>query len=776
MSPLNRRTFVQLSTGALLAAASSNLRSQSEPPQISHQDGSIKVQGPHYSWEYSQADDTFHLRDSKNRLIASGTLQPAIVVAPAEDSTLRQCSLGKAAGHHVEADRIRFDYEDVNGTSHLAVTWRFDEHGLWIEPVVYQASTAQDIVSLHYFAKTHGTAIAPSLHSSFFVVPGISESPTVSPIVRDELNLNQNVWLGHGSSGPSLMTQQWGLPVHFFCGFSIDPPGEGARDSYTEGMSDAFVCGLADLPCGDMYLDLQEGMSSPWIDYRSDLWKQLQGPGKLTLGSTLFWAIGANYYDAIGHYYQGLMQTNFIRRKRNSPKKTAAALTPQFCTWGSQVDRGKTGERLDEAFLIEIYKELKTSGMKAGMFSIDDKWEGSYGKLEHSAERLPNFEQFLSQARADGYKIGLWAALMRCEHPSELGLTIDNMLKQPDGAPCIVSGDDTKYYILDFTQPEVARVVADIARKFIRRYKPDLVKFDFGYELPSLANGAPQDKSWAGEKLMWKGLDVVIKAMKEENPDLVVMYYQLSPLFLDYFDLHSPDDLFLAAGEYDLEANRRFFFSSLLAPLGVPTYGSSGYDWASAPNIWFDSAAVGTLGSLNDFRADEEGEGSTPALIAKYNGLTHTLRKTNIFNIVPLDVIYEAPTRGAHARSWARMEDGQLVLLALRPSIPGDKDPLSSRFSVASMKDAVQSNVPVVVASRDNDNITKSARLAVVPYGSGKIAIHRKQGIRADILSHYFDGTVVKSQSTIEGEQLKLLAEEYNSARMPLEWIEINVS
>ncbi len=43
---------------------------------------------------------------------------------------------------------------------------------------------------------------------------------------------------------------------------------------------------------------------------------------------------------------------------------------------------------------------------------------------------------------------------------------------------------------------------------------------------------------------MWKGLDVLINAMRKENPDLVVMYYNLSPLFLDYFDLFSPDDLF----------------------------------------------------------------------------------------------------------------------------------------------------------------------------------------------------------------------------------------
>ena len=214
----------------------------------------------------------------------------------------------------------------------------------------------------------------------------------------------------------------------------------------------------------------------------------------------------------------------------------------------------------------------------------------------------------------------MWAALMRCEKPADLGLTEDQMLKLPDGKPYLAEFSGLHYYILDFTQPAVAKVLGDLARGFMRRYKPDLLKFDFGYELPAVGIAAPLDKNWTGERLMLKGLEVVIKAMREENPDLVVMYYNLSPLFLDYFDLHSTDDLDMAAGEYDLEANRRIFFSSLLGPLGVPTYGSSGYDWASAPNIWFDLAAVGTLGSLNDFKGDEQGEGAAADFIAKYNG------------------------------------------------------------------------------------------------------------------------------------------------------------
>ena len=775
MDTWNRRKFVQLSTGALLTAANSSLLGYIVAPSISSPDGFVRVKGSNYSWEYSQADDKFNLRDSRNRLIVSGRLQPAVVTAPAQNPALRQCAQGRATGHHIEPGRVTFEYEGVNGSAHLSVPWRFDEHGIWSDPVIYETTATEEIVSLHYFIDVSGTNRIPSLHSSYFVVPGISEGSSISPIVQDSVHLDQSVWLGRGSFIPGL-TQQWGLPVHYFCGFSVDG-SSGQRNAFTEGRSDAFVCGLADLPGGDLFLQLYEGKCSLWIDYRSDLWKHLHGPGHLPLGATLFWSVAQDYYQAIGAYYNGLVQAGTIHRHQNSEQKTAVSLTPEFCTWGAQVDRNKTGEHLDEAFLTGIYKDLKASGMKAGLFSIDDKWEEAYGNLEHSATRLPHFEQFLDQLRADGYRIGLWAALMRCERPADLGLTEDNMLKQPDGKPFLAGNfGGAHYYILDFTQPEVANVLSDLVRKFIRRYKPDLFKFDFGYELPAVGIAAPKDKNWTGERLMWKGLEVVIKAMREEKPDLVVMYYQLSPLFLDYFDLHSTDDLFLTAGEYDLEANRRIYFSSLLGPLGIPTYGSSGYDWASAPHIWFDSAAVGTIGSLNDFKADEQGEGGTPELVAKYNGVAKVLRATNTFEVLPLGAISEAPTFGAHARSWARIEGGELVLLAFRPPVPGEQNPLASQLTDPRVRDVVQSTAPVIIASRDSKGITRSSKLAVVSYAGGDIILRRQVGREAEIRSHYFGDTSTQSTAPIEDGRLKIRVEERNSAGKALEWMEISIS
>ena len=103
--------------------------------------------------------------------------------------------------------------------------------------------------------------------------------------------------------------------------------------------------------------------------------------------------------------------------------------------------------------------------MKARMFVIDDKWEGKYGNLEHSAERLPHFEEFREQVRADGLHFGLWAAFMRCQDPADMGLNVSHMLQLADGKPLIAGEGDSKYYILDFTQPEVEKVLRARARE-----------------------------------------------------------------------------------------------------------------------------------------------------------------------------------------------------------------------------------------------------------------------------------------------------------------------
>jgi hypothetical protein len=410
--------------------------------------------------------------------------------------------------------------------------------------------------------------------------------------------------------------------------------------------------------------------------------------------------------------------------------------------------------------------------MKAKLFVIDAKWEGKWGNLRHSQDRLPHFEETLARIRSDGHYIGLWAAFLRCADPGDLGLTTEHVLHQPDGKPYAMGDITTNgFYMYDVSQPEVQKALTKLAQEFARRYKPDFVKFDFGYEIPSLAIAAPKDKTWAGERFLSKSLEVIVKAMREENPDLVVLYYSLSPLLLDCIDLHSPDDLFLCLGDYALETNRRFFFSSLLGEIGMPTWGSSGYDWRTAPETWFDTAALGALGSLLSFSGPQAEEYCKPERVAKFNGLAQAVRVSNTFSILPIDAVYLGPERGAHSSSWARIENGEVVLVALRERcLDGLKG--SGKF-----RDLVSSTTSVVVASKTNDGLARASKLAVVPYGEGEVTLKREgsETAHAEATEHYFGGGSKTRQLSIDNGRLQVAVREHTEDGSVIEWIELNV-
>lgn len=770
MTSTNRRQFLQImAASSLLGGAGAKATDELPltPATLSEANNVIRVEQPDYIWEWSPANDRFRLLDQKGNVIAGGPLQPAVVVQPVGQAKGRKCIAGKLESHQVNGNQITCTYSSVNGSGRVTTAWRFYERNLWIEPVTYETTAAEDVISLNLFAEGVGSAAKSSLEANSLVLPGICESEAISPIISGDIQLNTRTSLGRAGTG---LMQQWALPCHYFCGFR-EVPQFGHEEA---GLTHAFCCGLAELPNSDLFMDQKGGRGALLFDYRGDLWKHLRGPGKFTLGAGLFLALGPNYYEAIRNYYRGLLAAGIIHQKKNSVKKNAALLTPQWCSWGEQVAVNRAGSRLNQAALETFYEQLKASGLEAGMFSIDDKWEGKYGNLQHSTERFPHFEEFLDKVRAEGHRIGMWAAFMRCEDPADIGLTVDQMLHRADGKPVVNGEGSTKYYILDFTRPEVESVLTSLARRYVRRYKPDLVKFDFGYEIPDLGTAAPHDMRWAGERMLGKGLGVVVKAMHQENPDIVVMYYELSPLFTDYFDLHSPDDLFEAKGEYDLEGNRRFFFSGLCGEFGMPTYGSSGYDWVSQPEIWFDSVAIGTLGCLGTFGVDyAPGHGPTPERVAKYNGLIHLVRHTNVFTVQPLDAVYDAVTRGAHASSWTRTENGKVVLAALRPRGFNGAGPGTSQWG-----GVVDATAQVAVASLTDDSLAEAERLGVVPYGQGRLTLRRAantSGAAADATEHYFGGTSKATRLEIHDGVLEIPLRERSGDGLPVEWLEIQI-
>ncbi|MFM8874547.1 MAG: TIM-barrel domain-containing protein, partial [Anaerolineae bacterium] len=605
----------------------------------------IQVSTPQYTWEWNADTDLVCLHDKNHRLISRAQHRPLPITSPT------QLDLSEST-YEIRDAEVRITYRGQNPASSLTVVWSFHPDFISLEPLLLSLPADIDLVRIVYFPIIENDSYKPSMYSHYAVVPGLTMSTNISPIVDLHSRLNTTAVLGSGAMrGPGL-TQQWGLPAHYFCTFNTSDRWNaiGAKAEQSE----AACWGLASLPQGDFRLEIREIGISPILNLRTDLWKHKPD----TFGFHFLITFGENYHEASRKYYQVLQREKFISLKKHSPKKQEVLLAPQYNTWGVESALALPPERLTEDLVRDIFGKYQCSGMQAKTFVIDDKWEGVYGELKHDPDRFPNFEKLLEDIRAQGYNIGLWAAFLRCQNPTALGLDESHLLQTHEGKTLWLDHQTSRYGIFDMTQPKVQEVLRQRAKDFIRRYKPDLIKFDFGYELPSLDVAAPQDMTFAGERLLQKGLEVIVGAMKEENPDLVIMYYGLSPLLIDYYDLHSPDDLVYCIGDYDLETNRRIFFSSLCGELGMPTYSSSGYDWDSAIDIWFDSVASGSLGSLHCFDGDENGEKPSAKHIAKFNGINSLVRKEAQFTTKPVHAKWQGGLRAGFSPSWERIENG----------------------------------------------------------------------------------------------------------------------
>src|SRR3990172_9252261 len=428
MPSLTRREFIQSSTAACLLSTIPVQGAETSQPRISASANSIQVKGNNYTWEWSQETDQFRLLDMRGLLIASGRMQPAVVVQPVGQKGVRRCVSGKPSGHSLLDNVLTIHYEGLNGTAKLSLTWRFDADAFWLEPMVYESGETEDVVTLHYFAEGAGEGARPSLQSDYVVVPGVSSGSLMSPIIPTgeiSLNVNQVCWLGRGWTGDPdvLQVQAWGLPAHYFCGYHRSPfdfqktPPVKIENAPPQEPLDAFCCGLAEVPNSDHLFETSHNRYGPILSYRSDLWGQLRGPGRLSLGARLCWTVGQNFYEAIRQYRLTLVKAGIIKKKVNSERKNAAALAPSFDTWGEQFGRDQMPDQFDEPMLTSIYEGMKRAGMKVKMFVVDGYWEENYGDLKHSPERFPHFNEILARMRSEGHLVGLWAAFMRCSNP-----------------------------------------------------------------------------------------------------------------------------------------------------------------------------------------------------------------------------------------------------------------------------------------------------------------------------------------------------------------------
>ena len=606
-----------------------------------------------YRWSWDRDTDLVHFEDGQGRHIAHAPLKPRLVFA---DGSADPSWDEAAVTALQQGNTVAVSYRSAQ--AELSLVWSFEQDHFSLSPVE---------VSSPHASRWARVELLAGLQTHYALLPGLSMSSFLGPVVDLHSKLNLTTTLGAGAMrGPGL-AQQWGLPSHW-----LDVYDTAARwnASGAHSRESAAMClGLASLPSGDFWVRTGDRNLTLVLNVRSDLWNLFPEGRSFSTGLDLLFFFGKDLEEAPKAYYRHLAA---LGHKAGSAYPALANSRDVrswtlFNTWGSQVSEPIQPEQFDQARLEKYWQQLQASGLKVGHFVIDDKWEGTYGVLRHDEKRFPAFDDLLGRVRKAGLKVGLWAAFLRCENPSLVGLTEDHLMKGRDGQVLWFAHQTARYGIYDISQDKVAEVLGRLARDFMRRYRPDLIKFDFGYELPTLDVSCPANPVYRGEALLRRGLEVLLGAMKAENPELVVFYYGLSPLLAPYYDLHSTDDMVYCPRDYDVEGNRRMNLAAFLGECGMPVSSSTGYDWATASDLWFDAAALGVPGTLLPFGPDEAGGGPSAEVIARFNGLAALARPSATYQFETLGGHPHGGHRAMTTAGWRRLEQGKTVLLALRP-------------------------------------------------------------------------------------------------------------
>jgi hypothetical protein len=732
---------------------------------------SIRFRSGVYGFEWLAETDRFEVRDGQGRKMASATLQPSLIV----NIGGRQAEApGRLVSAHLEGHVARFVYrrEDVDGT--VSITLRFDDAQLWFDPVVVEGKGAGDVVELRWFRALDNGEMQPSLSHGFLVAPGLNMSTGVSTIVAANEGIDATFWLGRGSVyEPNEMFQQWGLPAHFFCGYNVDvvsdTPYSKARGIYPERISDAFCLGLVSAPNGDHLMHTHGGRSSVIFRYRSDLWGNARLPGTLLLGAGMVMSFGRTDREAIRSYYRVMEAKGLAGVRTPSAQKQKVMIASLFSQWGAQLAQGMEGHHNNQTHTESTYDALKRAGFRYGAFGVDEAWDTAEGSLIANSGAFPDLDGFGARLRRDGLNLALWVGIILCESPAAVGLEDRHLLHDKAGQVVRHPMWNNPIAYLDVSQPEVQ---ANIRRRVIammQTHRPEFIKFDYGYGHPSLDVACPADSRLAGEAFFLKAAELLAEAARSVNPDVVIMYYGLTPLMTAHTDILGEDDPWASYGDYDIEINRRVYFSSLLGEIGMPTFGSGGYDWATMPSIWFDTVLAGPMGGIADPSGDERGQTPTREMAALFNGLSRIARSTTRFT---LDVTAADPIsviKGAHSSSWIRREDGQITGLALRHAdwfgSPGTKE----------LRGIIETEIDVVVIAQDEGGLSQSKTLGIVPIQSGNLTLVRAQRRGAAVITqHYVDGSQRVSRQNLDNGRLTLSLHTHSASGVPLEWCEVS--
>ncbi|RRB01218.1 hypothetical protein [Larkinella rosea] len=648
---------------------------------------SVQSGGYRFSWDLAK-DSAVLTKEKPVAMLWKGSLLPAFSLQTASgENQYVKATVSDAASLRGDGGSVQLAFGTV-GTGVLELDYSQGIFRIRKLTVNWKGDVPK-LISMHFGTSPLKTAEknrAPSPEQPFWpdweaagvCIPSAKGNPIQSFFRMWDFG---QATLPLGSFGPSLGTPYaaaYPRPI-YSCAMGNDPGW--------------LVLGAGSIPDAAMVFQIQSSNGSLQYLYREDLWNKPAGSQRVwTEPLRIAWS--ATAYDAYEAYFNSFGPF------------TPVSETHQLNVWNTW------GDFKNRDFNLKAITD-KALDFKADVLAIDDSWESSQGSGLWFEQRFPNYRADLDYARSKGLKTGYWQNVVWIDKPEQFGLTADDLLCGTDGQPVKTSWNMNPHgsgnYCLDPSSAKAVALIQNRTRKIVRELKPDLLKLDFGYGVPSPNLATARNPAFRGEKLAYTLIKLIADAAREINPTITVQYYSIHPLFRDIQNLLALDDLGDAGGREAEGHGQWSIWSSLAGRQGMAIMASSGYDWNADDEVLLNTAIIGSQGAvlprkLNDGSAVPARKISRRVALARWH--RRSVGWTPLWLNSPKGDFLQEPKPNC----WGRLENNRLTALALRESsVPFDRSLIRN----------IQFRGRWAIISQDDQSIFDAKKVALVPFDGG---------------------------------------------------------
>lgn len=526
----------------------------------------------------------------------------------------------------------------------------------------------------------------PDWRAEGYCIPG-AKSGTVQSYFRNWDFGNASIALG--SFGPSL-----GTPY----GAAFPRPLLFAA----MGSNDGWInFGAGSIPDAPMLLKIQSTRGCLQYLYREDLW----GPAKeksRVWTDPLRISFDVVAWNAFKKYYSSFPV---------SPKARSLEPVSFWNTWGMWRHRKYP------------IKPISDFARKAGseMLVMDDSWEVSQGAGQYSPQRFPEFHHDIEYIKNNKMDVGFWETLAWISDTAALGLGKQDLIQDANGNPLKSNWNfdpsGESYYCIDISSAHAREFLKERTRKLINEYKPRLIKLDFGYALPDPNMGVPKNPEYRGERYCNELIKLISSEAKSVDPNIIVMYYGISPLWLPYLDIISLDD----QGDFGYAVRNGHqewsMWASLISDRNVMVCGSSTYNWRDDVEVLLNSIVLGVPGSSLPIVQDD-GKTIPEQYINRRLAVNSWFRRTILWEPNWFNSYRGGLGRPPELKCWGREE--MLAGKKMLTSLVLREDKEHENVNPTGIN-GLQWSGNWSIVSQDDLDITASKKLAIIPFSAGKL-------------------------------------------------------